>query len=157
MKRLLAHARPDRLDRSQREVALPVRLSQPGARFLVYGLAGWAVDSVFVAVRTGRRRPSDLPNVPVYGLAQPLFEPLHDRLKQRRPVVRGAAYGFGIVVVEYATGRLLRRFLGRVPWDYSGARFAVDGLVRLDYLPLWGAFGLALERAHDLLVGTPSK
>ena len=122
-------------------------------RFFVYGLAGWAVDSAFVAVRTGRRRPSDLLNVPVYGLAQPLFEPLHDRLRQRRPVVRGAAYGVGIVGVEYASGRLFRRFLGRVPWDYTGARYAVDGLVRLDYLPLWGAFGLALERAHDLLVG----
>ena len=41
----------------------------PEARFLVYGLAGWTVDSAYVAIRTGRRRPSDFLNIAVYGLA----------------------------------------------------------------------------------------
>jgi hypothetical protein len=124
---------------------------RPGARFLVYGVAGWAVDSLFVLAHTGRRRPSSLLNVPVYGLAAPLFEPVHDRLRHRPLVVRAAVYGVGVLAVEYASGRLLRRAVGRVPWDYGGARFAVDGLARLDYLPLWAAFGLGLERLHDLL------
>ena len=61
--------------------------------------------------------------------------------------------GAGILAVEYASGRLLRRVVGRAPWDYGDARLAVDGLVRLDYLPLWAAFGLGLERLHDLLTG----
>jgi hypothetical protein len=121
-------------------------------RYLSYGLAGWAVDSLFVAARTGRRRPSSLANVPVYGLAQPLFEPLHDRLRRRRVVLRAAAYGVGILGVEYASGRVFRRIVGRAPWDYGRARFAVDGLVRLDYLPLWAAYGLGLERLHDAVV-----
>ena len=123
------------------------------ARFLAYGLAGWAVDSLFVLAHTGRRWPSSVLNVPVYGLAQPLFEPVHDRLRHRRAPLRAAVYGVGILAVEYASGRLLRRLVGRAPWDYGRARFAVDGLVRLDYLPLWGAFGLGLERLHDLLAG----
>jgi uncharacterized membrane protein len=131
-----------------------VRLSRPSARFLAYGLAGWAVDSLFVSVHTRRRRPSSLLNVPVYGLAQPLFEPVHDRVRQRPLAVRAALYGSGILAVEYACGRVLRRLAGRAPWDYGRARFAVDGLVRLDYLPLWVAFGLGLERLHDFLVGT---
>jgi uncharacterized membrane protein len=130
-----------------------LRLSGRGARFLVYGVAGWALDSVVVALRTGTRRPSDLLNVPVYGLVQPLFEPLHDRLRHHRLPIRGTCYGVGILGVEYASGRILRRLVGRAPWDYAGARFAVDGLVRLDYLPLWAGFGLGLERAHDLLAG----
>ena len=125
-------------------------MSRP-ARLLVYGLVGWAVDSLFVFAHTGRQRPSSLLNVPVYGLAQPLFEPLHDRLRWRSPAARAAAYGGGILCVEYASGQLLRRLIGRAPWDYDGARFAVDGLVRLDYLPLWAAFGLGLERLHDRL------
>ena len=125
--------------------------SRAPARFLAYGLTGWAIDSLFVFAHTGRRRPSSLLNVPVYGLAQPLFEPAHDRLRHRSFPIRAGVYGGGILVVEYVSGRLLRRLLGRAPWDYGRARFAVDGLVRLDYLPLWGVFGLGLERVHDLL------
>jgi hypothetical protein len=120
-------------------------------RRLAYGLVGWAVDSVFVFAHTGRRRPSSLLNVPVYGLAQPLFEPAHDRLRQRPAALRAALYGAGILGVEYASGRLLRRFVGYVPWNYGRARFGIDGLVRLDYLPLWAVYGLGLERLHDLL------
>jgi uncharacterized membrane protein len=122
------------------------------ARAVVYGLTGWAVDSAYVAVHTRRRWPSSLLNVPVYGLAQPLFEPLHDAVRSRPSVVRAAVYGAGILGVEYVTGRALRGLLGKAPWDYSSARTVVDGLVRLDYLPLWGAFGLGLERLHDALV-----
>jgi uncharacterized membrane protein len=132
--------------------SVTLRGCRPVTRYLAYGLAGWAVDSLFVAAHTGRRCTSSLANVPVYGLAQPLFEPVHDRLRGRRVVLRGAAYAAGILGVEYASGRVLRRLVGRAPWDYGGARFAVDGLVRLDYLPLWAAFGLGLERLHDLLV-----
>jgi uncharacterized membrane protein len=122
-------------------------------RFLAYGLAGWAVDSLVVWAHTGRRRPSSVLNVPVYGLAQPLFEPLHERMRPHPPVRRALVYGLGILGVEYASGRILRRALGSVPWDYGDARVNIDGLVRLDYLPLWGAFGLGLERLHDALCG----
>lgn len=127
------------------------RLSRPGVRFLAYGLAGWALDSAFVWAHSGRRRPSSLLNVPVYGLAQPLFEPVHKRIRRRPVALRAAVYGTGVIGVEYGCGRLFRRLLGRVPWDYHGARFGIDGLVRLDYLPLWAAYGLGLERFHDLL------
>jgi uncharacterized membrane protein len=125
----------------------------PRERFLAYGLVGWAVDSLFVFAHTGRRRPSSLLNVPVYGLAQPLFEPVHDRIRHRPLALRAATYGVGILGIEYASGRLFRRFLGYVPWNYRDARFSFDGLVRIDYLPLWGMFGLGLERLHDLLLG----
>jgi len=126
-------------------------LRRPAVRSFVYGFAGWTLDSLFVSVHTGRRRPSGFLNMLVYGLAQPLFEPVHDRVRRRRIVVRAAVYGVGVLGVGYACGRLLRRLVGRVPWDYRGARFGIDGLVRLDYLPLWAAYGLGLERFHDLL------
>ena len=68
---------------------------------MAYGLAGWAVDSLFVSFHTRRRRPSSLVNVPVYGLAQPLFEPMHDRVRRRPLAVRATLYGTGILAVEY--------------------------------------------------------
>jgi hypothetical protein len=47
----------------------------------------------------------------------------------------------------------LRRSVGVVPWDYSGhGRFVLPGgATRLDYAPIWGAVGLALERVDDRL------
>ena len=102
------------------------RRTRPRARFLPYGFAGWAVDSLFVFVHTGRRRPSSLLNVPVYALAQPLFEPVHNRIRHRPVALRAALYGVGILGVEYTSGRLLRRFAGSAPWDYGRTRFGID-------------------------------
>jgi uncharacterized membrane protein len=130
-----------------------MRRLRAGERFLVYGLAGWAIDSLFVSTHTKQLRPSSLLNVPVYGLAQPLFEPVHDRIRERPLALRAALYGVGILAVEYTSGRVLRRLVGHAPWDYSHARCSIDGLVRLDYLPLWAAYGLGLERLHDFLSG----
>jgi hypothetical protein len=130
-------------------------VSRPG-RAVVYAAAGWGVDACFTALnslrRTGRARRSSLWNAPVYALAQPLFEPMHDRLRGRSTAARGLSYGAGILAVEYAAGRVFRRMVGAAPWDYSYARHHVDGLVRPDFLPLWAVFGLALERLHDALM-----
>jgi hypothetical protein len=92
---------------------------------------------------------------PVYALARPLFEPLHDRLRGRPVAVRALVYAVGIPAVEYASGKMLRAIRGKAPWDYSHARFQYDGLVRADYVPLWAFYGLGLERLHDLLVSRP--
>lgn len=130
------------------------RVSRPG-RLVAYATAGWGVDACFTAAsslrRTGHVRRSSLWNLPVYALALPLLEPVHDRIRGRATPVRAAVYGAGILGVEYAAGRLFRRTLGRAPWDYSYAPLHVDGLVRPDFLPLWAVFGLGLERLHDAL------
>ena len=90
--------------------------------------------------------------LPIYALIQPLYEPLHDALRERVPApVRAATYGVGIMTVEYASGRVLRAARGEAPWDYSYARRHIDGLVRPDYFPMWALEGLALESLHDAL------
>ncbi len=90
--------------------------------------------------------------IPVYALIQPLFEPLHDALRPRALTTRSVAYGTGFLAAEYASGKTFRRLLGRAPWDYSNARWHVDGLIRPDYFFFWAGGGLALERLHDRLV-----
>ena len=89
---------------------------------------------------------------PIYGLAAPLFEPLHEALRNKPPALRAMAYAAGFMSVEYATGSLLRRTIRDAPWDYSDSALNLHGLVRLDYLPLWALAGLAAERLHDALV-----
>jgi Putative ABC-transporter type IV len=123
----------------------------PRSRVVVYGLAGLAVELAFTGLR-GRPRTSAW-MFPVYGLAQPLFEPAHDALRARPLPVRAAAYAAGFTSAEYASGRLLRLLRGSAPWDYSHARRHLHGLVRADYAPLWALYGLALERLHDRLAG----
>lgn len=130
-------------------------------RFLVYGLVGWGFDIAYStlhdAVRGKALRFRSSPwNVPVYGLAQPLFEPVHDRVRGLPGPARGAIYGVGILAVEYASGWVLRKVRGEAPWDYTYARWHVDGLIRPDYFPMWAALGLAAERLHDALVGPVS-
>jgi uncharacterized membrane protein len=131
------------------------------ARFVGYGLLGWGVEIVWTALSdtaAGRQRGWRLEGrtflwmFPIYGLLEPLYEPLHDALRPRPWPLRALAYALGFLTVEYATGWLLRRLLGACPWDYAGrSRYQVRGLVRLDYAPLWALLGLALEPVHDRL------
>ena len=132
-------------------------------RFVCYGILGWCVEIVYTAIQRvlarerGRWRLEGRTYVwmfPIYGLIAPLYEPLHNGLRNNTPwELRAVIYGIAIMAVEYVTGWILRRVTGACPWDYAGrARFHVHGLIRLDYLPLWMALGLALEPIHDFLV-----
>jgi hypothetical protein len=124
-------------------------------------MVGSLVEAAFTtttfSARSSRpvlRGPSTPWMVPIYGLAMPLFEPVHDRLRSRPAWQRGLAYAAGILAVEGLTGWALRRLTGRCPWDYSGrSPLALGGLVRLDYSPLWALTGLGAERLHDALIG----
>lgn len=129
-------------------------------RALVYGVLGWAAEVGFSGVqaalspsRTDWRLEgrSYLWMLPIYGLSAFLFEPVHDLVRKRPVWQRAALYAAGITAVECATGMGLRRAVGVVPWDYSGRSPLVlpGGAARLDYLPVWAAAGLALERIHD--------
>jgi hypothetical protein len=91
---------------------------------------------------------------PIYALILPLYEPLHDRMRERVPVlVRAATYGLGFLAVEYATGAAIRELTGEAPWDYTYAKRHVNGLIRPDYFFLWALAGLLLEPLHDRLTG----
>ena len=134
------------------------------ARAAAYGLAGSAVEAAFtsaVASASARRPvvrgPSTWLMLGLYALALPLVEPLHDRVRSRPWWLRGVVYAGGVFAVEAASGWTLRRLTGRCPWDYTGRTpFSIDGLIRLDYVPLWAALGVATERFHDRLVGATS-
>jgi uncharacterized membrane protein len=129
-------------------------------RFAAYGLLGWCAEVLFTGIHDyARYRDNRLPSrssiwmFPVYGLLSPLYEPLHDALRDRPVPVRAAAYAVGLMATEYSCGVVLRKLLGHAPWDYSYAKRHLNGLVRPDYFPLWAAFGLALEPVHDVLTG----
>ena len=82
----------------------------------------------------------------IYGSAA-LFTPVIRMIAPFPLVVRGLIYATCIFAVEYATGRVLKTF-NVCPWDYSSCRFSVQGVIRLDYTPVWFGVGLLFEFAY---------
>jgi uncharacterized membrane protein len=81
---------------------------------------------------------------PIYGMAV-LIGPIYHRIAHVPFLLRGILYATAIMTVEFATGSLLSLFAA-CPWDYSGSRYNIRGLVRLDYFPIWMLAGLIFER-----------
>lgn len=94
---------------------------------------------------------------PIYGATALGLEFLHDRLRFLPRPIRALAYTAVIFGAEYATGWLLRRALGRCPWDYEQKGLSVKGLVRLDYFPFWYGAALMFEPAREMLLRVTSE
>lgn len=130
-------------------------------RAAVYALLGTATEVAFTALQDAARpstRSARLQGFtylwmpPLYACLAVLFEPAHDRLREQPPLLRAAAYSAGIIAFEYASGRFIQRIAGVIPWDYTGrSPLQIHGATRLDYAPLWGAAGIALEPVDDAL------
>jgi uncharacterized membrane protein len=87
---------------------------------------------------------SSLRMFPIYGMAS-LFAPLSNALKKCRTTTRGLIYMVCIFAVEYTSGTYLKK-RDCCPWDYSNSPWQINGVIRLDYAPLWFLTGLFYER-----------
>lgn len=85
--------------------------------------------------------------VPIYALIYPAGLWLFPLLERLPWAARGLVYMALIYAVEYSSGWLLRRATGHCPWEsgYHKARWGVQGLIRLDFAPVWFAASLAYE------------
>jgi uncharacterized membrane protein len=133
-------------------------------RFVLYGMFGWCAEIVWTAaqgavaaLRTGQRVDPRLAGrtylwmFPIYGGGGMLFELAHGAVAGWAWPARGLVYMIGCFAVEYATGWLIQRATGVIPWDYAAHRWHVAGLIRLDYAFVWFAFGLLLESVEVLV------
>ena len=80
---------------------------------------------------------------PVYGLAA-LIRPAYYKLARFPVMVRGIIYSCGIFFVEFLSGYFFRSFAS-VPGIILTFRFSIEGVIRLDYAPLWFFTGLFFE------------
>jgi uncharacterized membrane protein len=85
---------------------------------------------------------------PIYGLIYPALSLLRPRVGHWHWAARGALYVALLLSVEYISGGLLRLATGSCPWDYGNARWAVHGLIRLDYIPAWFGAVMAFEHIY---------
>ena len=125
---------------------------------MAYGAVGWLIEVVATGahaslVHNDRCATSRtyLWMFPVYGLGGLLLESVRKRLRRWPVDARCLGYLPVIYGVEYGSGWLLRRGLGRCPWDYTGRRWHISGLVRADYAPLWFAVGHLFDRLRPRL------
>ena len=127
--------------------------------FFLCGMTGWCLEVVFTSMESilvhdwrlmGR---TSLLMFPIYGcgaLLAPIGS-LADRWIGDGPLSRtdwiirhGLLYMVLIFTAEYLSGAVLTAW-GMCPWDYTGFQTSVNGLIRLDFAPLWFATGLLFE------------
>ena len=131
--------------------------------FIHCGLLGWFLEITFTAFHAFRRRDLKLPGAtsiwmfPIYGMGA-LLAPIGQMVDkwlsvgpakalavQDKIMRHGTLYMVLIFVAEYLSGLWLRA-RGICPWDYTGRHSNIDGLIRLDFAPLWFMTGLLLEQ-----------
>lgn len=138
-------------------------VKQAGINFCKCGVTGWCLEVMFTSVESMMLHDwrlmgkTSLLMFPIYGLGA-LLTPIGqtvDRWLQVTPgevlagtdrlVRHGMLYMVIIFVAEYLFGMLLKAG-GVCPWDYSGLHSNIDGLIRLDFAPLWFMTGLLFEQ-----------
>ena len=114
------------------------------------GMIGWCLEVAWTGLGSLLRHDPKLTGVssltmfPIYGMAS-LVAPAYRHLRKYRFYIRGLIYMTGIFTVEYVTGRILQRY-NCCPWNYSSAPLQINGVIRLDYAPLWFLTGLFYEK-----------
>lgn len=125
-------------------------------RYIIYGLLGWNIEVIWTGLAALAHGNKDMIGHTsiwmffIYGAAVFLLEPIHNWIADYHWYVRGCVWATAILLIELASGLLLRA-LGIEAWFYDSAT-SVLGVIRLDYAPLWFAVGLIFERVHTLLI-----
>lgn len=119
-------------------------------KFFRCGVMGWCLEILWTGFQSFRLRRlklmgnSSLWMFPIYGCAA-FLTPLMRRIKERSIWFRGFFYMIFIFLGEFVSGRFLKK-RGICPWDYSSSPYHIQGIIRLDYAPLWFLVGLFYER-----------
>ena len=125
--------------------------------FFIFGVSGMMMEIIWTGLSSLMKRDYRLTATTsvwmffIYGLVA-FTGPICDALTMMPIIIRGGIYTVCIFFVEYITGICLKK-VRICPWDYSGCRFAVQGVIRLDFAPAWFTAGLVFERMHIILRG----
>ena len=118
--------------------------------FITCGLAGWCLEVFWTgSISCLNNDPSmsattSLLMFPIYSLGA-FIKPISRFLSGTPVIFRGTVYTLCIYAVEYASGFVLKS-IGICPWNYSHAKYTINGLVRLDYAPAWFTVGILFEK-----------
>lgn len=114
------------------------------------GITGWCLEILWTSLNSLLRGEyklmgqSSIWMFPIYGMAA-VIRPVSKLFSGKNVLTRGLIYMNGIFSMEYLTGTLLKK-KGICPWDYSDAKMNYQGVIRLDYAPVWFFTGLFYEK-----------
>lgn len=131
-----------------------MKLSETPKNFVKCGLCGWGFECIWTGLHSALKKGektclcrTSLWMFPIYGMAC-LIQPMHQILKKKNILVRGIMYTICIFCAEYSTGKWLKKN-HCCPWDYSDSKCNIEGVIRLDYAPLWFFVSLFYEHLVD--------
>ena len=120
------------------------------SNFIKCGITGWCLEIMFTSLESIKNHDikftghSSILMFPIYGMGAFLF-PVAKLLEKQKFWIRGGAYSLLIFMAEYIAGSFLKQHQ-MCPWDYSKCKANINGLVRLDFAPLWFGVGLLFEQ-----------
>lgn len=120
-------------------------------KYLMCGLTGWCMEVFWTGLGSAIKKDKKLSSntsiwmFPIYATAI-IIEPLGYKMKQNHAsaLYRGMVYALCIFATEYLSGSVLKKH-HCCPWDYSGKKYNINGVIRLDYFPVWFAAGMFYE------------
>ena len=131
----------------------------PG-NFMKCGIAGWCLEVMFTSVESVLARDwrlmgrTSLLMFPIYGCGAFLSPALKlidfwigdQKVSLPEQLIRHGMIDMVLIfTAEYISGAWLRA-RGMCPWDYSDCPLQYQGVIRLDFAPLWFLTGLLFER-----------
>lgn len=116
----------------------------------VYGCLGVLVEFFFTGIASAIKRNwkltahSYLWMLPIYGLAALALEGLSETLPWPF-YAKAFVYVPVMYVFEAASGWVIKRIAGHIPWDYQKSKWTPWGLINLTYAPFWLILALAFD------------
>lgn len=120
--------------------------------FVIFGLLGLLMEVVWTGLHSLLKKDLKLTSNTsiwmffIYGSAS-FLAPVCGLISSFPVIIRGGVYAICIFTAEYISGFLMKK-INVCPWDYSGHKYSVKGVIRLDYAPVWFFAGLFFEMVH---------
>ena len=120
--------------------------------FVKCGILGWCIEIIWTAfhgIKSNNNKFIGYTSIimfPIYGLAS-VIKPISLKLKKMKmpTIIRGIVYSIGIFMVELITESILKK-TNNCRWDYSDKKYNINGVIRIDYAPLWCIVGVIFEK-----------
>jgi hypothetical protein len=98
---------------------------------------------------------------PIYALVPFIYIFVLWQFQNANIFLKGIIYMLGFYVLEFISGYLIKKAVGKSPWNYNrtikifGKRYKthLDGLICLEYAPIWYLYGIFGEYYFKYLIG----